>query len=253
MLWLVLATLGTGLTAILLWTLLAAWQVTFEPVSAHQIRACPMRRTAAEHTLELAEAVSARGQTPAEAVELAQVLHRTAVRLLRRHAPAPQQAPTPGGQGTLGLTPPEALLIAAELQSRYRPPEVAALRARMRANVQRLGQPAEVEATVEDVVCPLLRADGHCATAGRRPIVCLARNGGRCVGCGVAELIDAHNVQAGISAGLRAAQLEGEVYEPNSALLAALDSETLAADWLRGAPVFAACQRYRPRPLPQPV
>ncbi len=253
MLWLVLTTLGAGLLAIMLLMLLAGLQVAFEPISAGQSRAFALRRRATERALELAETFVARTQAPGAGVDLARALHRTADRLLQGPAPVPKTEPAPGGQGTLGVTPPEALLIAAELQARYPLPEIEAIRERMRSNVDRLSRAAPAGVVEQDLVCPLLRPDGYCAAAGSRPIVCLARNGGRCAGCGVAELIDAQNVQAGISAGLKASALDGEVYELNSALLAALDGTKPAADWLQGTPVFAKCQRYRTQPAPQPA
>lgn len=253
MLWLVLTTLGAGLLAIMLLMLLAGLQVAFEPILASQSRAFALRRRATERAFELVETFVGRPQAPRAGVDLARALHRTARRLLQRAASVPQATPSPCGQGTLGVTPPEALLIAEELQARYPLPEIEVMRERMRSNVDRLSRAAPAGLEEQELVCPLLRPDAYCAAAGSRPIVCLARTGGRCAGCGIAELIDAQNVQAGISAALRASALDGEVYELNSALLAALDGTKPAADWLQGAPVFASCQRYRTQPAPQPA
>jgi hypothetical protein len=253
MLWLVVTTLGAGLALAMLLLMLAAWQVAFAPVSISQTRAFALRRRAAQSALGLAENFAAAASMPAAGIDLARAVHRAAARLVRPCAPVPGAAPPPGGQGTLGITPPEALLIAAELQARYPQPDLDAMRERLRANLERLSHKAAEPRDESPLVCPLLRPDGYCATADSRPIVCLARNGGRCANCGVAELIEAQNVQAGISAGLHAAQLDGEVYELNSALLAALESRQPAADWLRGTPVFADCRRYVSRPAAQPA
>lgn len=157
-----------------------------------------------------------------------------------------------GRRELIAVTAPEALAIAEELRQRSGP-LADQVQSRARANSDRLSRLSDDELSTAAVDCPLASESGECITFAARPLYCRGRCP-ECVAAGkpcqgeqpnvigdFASTLGA-GVTAGLTTGLDAAGLDGQLYELNSALSVALDAPQAAARWAAGEPVFAGCR-----------
>lgn len=148
----------------------------------------------------------------------------------------------------VGVTAPEALAIVDQLRRTLPQSSLAKLRSDALAIAERLAAGNQRCLCSELPTCSLLADNGCCMSFESRPIQCR----GRC--SKLAEQDDAGpvdapafaaNVRQGISAGLsrelQAINLDGNVYELNSAVGRALGIPDAAARWARGEAVFEGC------------
>lgn len=159
----------------------------------------------------------------------------------------------------IGVTPPEVIAISDYIH-RELPDREAEVRSRAGRNSDATATLDHHQYADAKVPCPLLDDAGNCSAYPRRPLRCRAwcsLSVDRCRECYAGSLvhdrlpIDAHaytvgaGAVQGLSAGIQASGLDGEVYELNSALAAALDQPHVAADWAAGRDVFSSCKRYK--------
>ncbi len=155
----------------------------------------------------------------------------------------------------IGVTPPEALAIADEICKNRPKWEAMQIRDRAAENAGKVIGLNHEQYEKSRVVCPLLASDGSCAVFDARPLQCR----GWCLSCDSDDndfrrsngaALDAHaqtvgrGAEAGLSQGLESSGLDGNVYELNSALVAAFDTPSAAERWASGAPIFGGCRRY---------
>jgi hypothetical protein len=151
--------------------------------------------------------------------------------------------------GQLGVTAPEVLAIADKL--RVNPVEVNRVRDLTVKNMRLLAESDSHTKESPTLVCPLLTSEGDCAACGLRPVHCRTK----CHLCGLLPQADAETleeaarqlgagVEVGLSRGLNAAGLAGNLYELNSALAVALESPDASERWSHGEDVFGECTRY---------
>jgi hypothetical protein len=158
-------------------------------------------------------------------------------------------------QQMIGVTPPEAVVIADTIRRTKTKRDVQRIHDRLARNAEITATMTAEQYQQSELVCPLLENNDSCAIFAARPIRCRgwclmsgedcslrAGNAGPLddhaytVGCGTVE---------GLSRGLKSAGLDGTMYELNSALIAALDTPLAAERWASGDPVFERCKRYR--------
>ncbi|MCE9527912.1 MAG: hypothetical protein K8R36_17865 [Planctomycetales bacterium] len=156
----------------------------------------------------------------------------------------------------IGVTAPEALAIADEIQSSQSKPEVKRIRDLAAANAAAAAGLDLAQYKEAQLVCPLLTCDSTCVVYDARPIRCRgwspaegeesslpnARN--RCVAPDPYADAVGRGAEEGLAQALESAGLGGEIYELNSALAAALSNADAPAQWIRGEPVFAGCHVY---------
>jgi hypothetical protein len=154
----------------------------------------------------------------------------------------------------IGITGLEAIAMAEELWNHREGAEVVDIRDRAIRNAQ-LARPLTRDSyRSAKITCPLLTDDGQCATYSSRPIYCRSQcrecSGAGC-DCAAGDATDAQEfavtlgggVLNGLTDGLAAAGMDGQVYELNSALAVALDTPDISTRWGRGEPVFAGCKQ----------
>jgi hypothetical protein len=154
-----------------------------------------------------------------------------------------------------GVTAPEVLAIADDLQRSHSKREVDTIRARARENVQRASRLDHTQFPTSNLTCPLYTESGHCATFGSRPLYCR----GACPECREGDCRrESHDLPAlqafattvgegmldGLTTGLASAGLDNHVYELNSALSVALSTPDAASRFARGEAVFSGCKPY---------
>lgn len=154
----------------------------------------------------------------------------------------------------IGVTGLEAIAMAEELWNHHEGAEVVDIRDRAQKNAQLASKLNRDTYRSAQLVCPLLTDDGQCATYTSRPIFCRTQCR-ECCGagceCAAGNAADAQEfavtlgrgVLNGLTDGLAAAGMDGQVYELNSALALALDTPDASTRWGRGEPVFAGCKR----------
>lgn len=159
------------------------------------------------------------------------------------------------GQGIIGVTAPEAIEIADYIQKnlplaeRNRIHDLALENASKLANMSLFG----FDAT--QTPCPLLGADGICLAYLARPLRCRPLHAATILGQrgqrrpvdeerDYDEQIVEQGAETGLTEALISAGRDGNVYELNSALVAALDTPNAAERWARGEEIFAQCKRY---------
>ena len=137
------------------------------------------------------------------------------------------------------VTPPEALAIANYLRATQSPEDYTAIASRARQNA--------IDAD-RSPFCPLLGGEGVCAAFAVRPIWCQT-----CALCQArasedfSESFDEtvshvnQEIEQGLSAGLRLAELDGTPYELNRALVVAMTVPDAAGLWGHGGDLFRSC------------
>lgn len=164
--------------------------------------------------------------------------------------PCPDQ-----GQGKVLVTPPEAIAIAEDIRRRLSRRGAERVRDRSAKSAELI---AEDGADPESLPCALQGDDGVCRSYEVRPIGCralpaaviastvgldgLATEDGAPTWEGHAEEVS-RGLTEGLSRGLEGAGLDGDRYELNAALVAALDTPDAAARWARGEDIFADIER----------
>jgi hypothetical protein len=149
-------------------------------------------------------------------------------------------------QHRIGVTPPEALAIAATIRSTLSKHQVRRIREQLAQNAESLAGLSPDQYEQSNITCPLWDGESSCLAFKARPLHCRSWRPESAEDVG-AEHQDAHaatvgcGAEDGLSNGLQAAGLDGTVYELNSALAAALDLPVAAEQWARGNTVFEQC------------
>ena len=160
------------------------------------------------------------------------------------------------GQGMIGITAPEVLEIADHIQHHLTVAEQEQIRSLAQVNVRKLANVDHLGFDGSLTPCPLLGADGICSVYAARPLRCRplhAATAWRRKGIertaneesDYDEQIVEQGAEAGLTEALESAGRDGNVYELNSALLAALDTPNAAERWAKGEDVFSQCKRYK--------
>ena len=161
-----------------------------------------------------------------------------------------------GRHRMIGVTPPEALVIAEEIRSTKSRREVNRIHDRAARNAAKVVDMTHQRYAQGGLTCPLLAQDETCTVFGVRPMRCRGwclasgKDGDVCLpGDGDASKgLHAKTVTSGAEDGLcraiESAGLDANVYELNSALVAALDAPVGAERWAEGERVFEQCKRY---------
>lgn len=164
-----------------------------------------------------------------------------------------------GRHGMVGLTPPEALVIAEEIRNTKSRQEIWRIRDGAMRNADRTTDMDHERFESAGVTCPLLDENDSCAVFAVRPMHCRGwcltsgEDGDRCLlgnDSRDAHACDTHTktvtsgAEDGLCRGIESAGLDGNVYELNSALVAALDTPAGAERWADGESVFEQCKRY---------
>jgi hypothetical protein len=156
----------------------------------------------------------------------------------------------------IGVTAPEALAIAEEIQTSQSKPEVKRIRDLAAANAAASAGLDHAQYKEAQLVCPLLTCDSTCVVYDARPIRCrgwspaegdaASPSNGRknCIAPDPHADAVGRGAEEGLAQALESAGLGGEIYEFNSALAVALSNADAPAQWVRGEPVFAGCHEY---------
>jgi Fe-S-cluster containining protein len=159
------------------------------------------------------------------------------------------------GQGLVGVTAPEALEIADYVQRNLPLSERNRIHDLARANADKLATMTRENYDASQTPCPLQGSDGVCLAYLSRPLHCRPLHAATIWReRGLKRSIDAERdfdeqivkqgAEAGLTEALVAAGRDGNVYELNSALLAALDIPDAAVRWAKGEDVFKQCKRF---------
>lgn len=152
----------------------------------------------------------------------------------------------------IAVMAPEALSIAETLRTKS-PLQVNRIRERAIENSRRVANLDQRQYAEAKLVCPLF-CDGSCAANGMRPLHCCGwrlmsgEQGNQDVLPVDGASIDPHaycvsqGARDGLARELQDEGLDGNRYELNSALIAALDTPDAAARWANGEGVFEGCQ-----------
>lgn len=156
----------------------------------------------------------------------------------------------------IGVTAPEALTVADALRTSQGKREVQRIHDLAAANAAAAAGLDHVQYQQAQLVCPLLTSDSTCVVYDARPIRCRGWSSppgetapamaakGNCNVCDPHADAVGRGAEEGLSQALGSAGLDGDIYELNSALVAALDTPHAAQRWARGEPVFAGCKEY---------
>jgi hypothetical protein len=234
-----------------------------------------------EWAAQVAEANTARKirnrRDAAAALELVGELHEGATRAIDQpwQKIQPDAAVAcPGHHHSMtAVTAPEAIL-AADYLKRLHPEQISRVRAQALENAKRTAGMDHVEYRAAAVRCPLMSADNACLAYGVRPLRCRAgcdlsadgktgcamdRLSGGSSGAGGpggpaamdaaeyesrAQLVT-EGAEIGFSRALESAGLDGQLYDLNVALVAALDAPHAAESWIQGERIFDNCRKYR--------
>lgn len=156
----------------------------------------------------------------------------------------------------IGVTAPEALAIADELRTTQGKREVKRIHDLAAANAAASAGLDHEQYQQAQFECPLRTADSTCVVYDARPIRCrgwcppASEESSLPVANGKCGLRDPHadavgrGAEQGLALALESAGLDGEIYELNSALVAALDTPNAPGQWVCGEPIFARCHEY---------
>lgn len=157
----------------------------------------------------------------------------------------------------VAISVPEALGLAAYLNARFSPQELATVREKIAKNAATVEGMTVNEHARATVKCALLDDDGKCSAYEARPIPCsswCSVSRSRCeaafatdpvtakVGIDATVHTTGRGVQAGLCIGAGQSGLDGKTYELHSALLRALDTPDAEERWACGEDVFAGCK-----------
>lgn len=168
-----------------------------------------------------------------------------------------RRVPCPSvGQGTIGISAPEAIGIADFIRYHLPPGDRDRIRALARENVTALESAAV--GPQPEAPCPLQGESCVCVTYAARPLQCRPFHAAT-----IADHLGLHpsqpdrvsrweahvrevaqGIRQGLTEGIESAGLDANLYELNSALLAVLDRPDVAKRWLGGEDVFSGCARY---------
>jgi len=154
------------------------------------------------------------------------------------------------------ILPPEAFALAQSLKARLAPAALDAVRAKLRANVERI-KAIGIEARKRiNLPCALLGPDGVCTAYEARPAQCRRFHSTRLATCEASyadpsnDAIESpahaavmHNAQVIVTLaqhGLRDADLDATPVDMNVALAAALDDPKAVRRWRDGKKPFVA-------------
>ena len=151
----------------------------------------------------------------------------------------------------IAVTPPEVLGIADYLRKNRPLDELRRVKDRAAANCRQLAATDRPQHGGEDVRCPLMDGRDACCAFPARPIRCRGRDVSSS-SIFDQKPIDPHEyesrghvvlqgAESGFCSGLKASGLDGNLYELNSALFAALEVPDAAERWANGDSVFQNC------------
>lgn len=228
------------------------------------VRGGALRKWATETAERLTQDRLADGRAGETAIQIATELEEGTARVmlpLARQAELERIVACPEtGQGTVGVTAPEALRIAADLRQTHSKSELERIFDTAVENINTIASRAGEVRKLAPLPCPLQGKDHVCCVYGARPLRCrplhavfVAKGmGGRNTDLDVApnkelsedryEQTVAQGIEIGLTRTLESAGLDANVYELNSALAMALATPDAATRWARGEHVFANCQ-----------
>jgi Fe-S-cluster containining protein len=152
----------------------------------------------------------------------------------------------------ISVSVPETLAIVESLRARLSQRELKKIRNRAQKNAEWLAVKEQSDNSLIATVCPLLSHDGCCISYESRPVFCrghctncVGNNGGPAAAIEQPEVAFAaavgQGITDGLTEGLTAAGLDGQLYELNRALVGVLDVPDAAARWTRGEVVLESC------------
>lgn len=166
----------------------------------------------------------------------------------------------------IAVTPPEVIGISEHIRDTKLPEEIEDVLERALANTGKTPNMGQTDYAGADIRCPLLGADDSCLAYAVRPIRCRRwcaweqereTAGPSEPHGGTSKVADrdwhdhesrSHLViegaEYGFCRGLQSAGLDGNLYELNSALATALQTDDAAAHWVNGDWVFEDCKLY---------
>jgi Fe-S-cluster containining protein len=160
------------------------------------------------------------------------------------------------------VLPPEAFALAQSLKARLAPKALEAVRAKLRANMERIAAIGLEVRKRTNLRCALLGADGACTAYESRPAQCRRFHSTRLATCeaSYADPADdaiespahpavAHNAQVIVTLaqhGLRDAGLDATPVDMNFALCAALDDAKAWRRWRDGKKPFVTATEPEP-------
>ena len=162
------------------------------------------------------------------------------------------------GQGTIGVTAPEALAIAADLRKHRSRTEQKKIHDLAVGNAEKISSREHGGRDLPSLPCPLLGEDRVCYAYSARPLRCRALHaisvaqgmGRRSVQVASSETeapdVDRYEqtieqgIEIGLTRALKSAGVDAKVYELNSALATALETPDAAERWANGENVFDA-------------
>jgi Fe-S-cluster containining protein len=240
-----------------------AWRPPF-------MRGDALRNWAADGAEQLAQNRLSGERTGQAVVQLAVDLEEGAARAmlpLARQAELERVVECPeNGQGTIGVTVPEALALAAHLRKTKSKAELEQIYELAVESSKDLALGARAGFAPLKVPCTLEGEDGVCRAFEARPLGCRPFHAGSvALGMGSRdanapgsekaapgqerhEQTVAHGIELGLARALKSAGLDANVYELNSALARALQSPDAAARYAKGENVFEGCRRLSPKP-----
>jgi hypothetical protein len=236
-----------------------AWRPPF-------MRGEALRNWAADGAEQLAQSRLSGERTGQAVVQLAADLEEGAARAmlpLARQAELERVVACPeNGQGTMGVTAPEALALAAHLRKTKSKVELERIYELAVESSKDLALGARAGFAALKVPCTLEGEDGVCCAYAARPLGCrplhaesVAANMGsrdaNASNCPKAapgeerhEQTVAQGVELGLGRALKSAGLDSSVYELNSALAKALETPDAADRWAKGENIFEKCLRH---------
>lgn len=196
-----------------------------------------------------------RKRTATTATELASELHAGATTAINQEGTPDRQVGCPAYcHAMIAVTPPEVLGIADYVRKNRPLDEQRRIHDRAAANCRQLAATDRPHHAGEDVRCPLMDGRDACCAFPARPIRCRGRD------VSSSSIFDqkpldpqeyesrghvvVQGAESGFCSGLKASGLDGNLYELNSALVAALDVPDAAARWAHGDSVFQDCNAY---------
>lgn len=176
------------------------------------------------------------------------------------------------GQGTVGVTAPEALAIAAYMRKNLSRAEQEQIQALAEENAKKIAAGMPVDSDLPALPCALQGKDHVCCVYEARPLRCRIQHAisvareltgsheppptgteaGR-IDPGGHEQTVAEGIEIGVTRALRSAGLSADVYELNGALATALGMPDAAERWAKGEKVFHSPLVWRPSSPHSPV
>jgi hypothetical protein len=159
------------------------------------------------------------------------------------------------GQGLVGVSAPEALAIAAYIRKHLSRAEQQRIYETAVRNATRIASSAKSDEALSPLPCALQGKDHVCCVYASRPLRCrplhaiaIAKESAGADAPSAAaepqatpasyEATVVQGMEMGVARALKAAGLEANVYELNSAVAAALGTSDAAERWARGESVF---------------